>query len=685
MALVLTKGQKLTMDRLNKRDYDSIKQADITRLLSRVLDQKQSAEDLVPKVIDYEKVKFPQKTVKDIEKYLTKKIKQKDDRAMFREVISDYSSFETGGKETSSVTGGKETVTEVLPSRTKTTKTSGTDKQLNDLLDKLLDEGGGGDQKSTPTPFAGEGRKLTPDEPKSSETWLEYLDRQQKDVKGGLTDSEVKSIKTIYNKAMNTYAKKRKDRLNDPSKANVGGLKDSIAKTPFGDIDANAVADGISATAGTGTEVVADTLLTPILGPELASVVGKGAGKAIESLFDSIGNAWFDTSKYTPPLEKGEGSFIVGIDQDGNRDEGMWDTRNGKQIVEKGSYIDLAQHLSQVKASGAILQQLYNTAESLGELTKGESELIYNVSETLSRVASGKSKISYEQLGDLMKVTLSNLPKDVVDKSMPEIVKYGKEMSNVLGGQNQNKSIVDIGDSSDYGSTTEIETDTDLPTETETEPDEKEPEEKEPEEKEPEEKEPEPEEEIKEEIKETPLDDTSGNNLEDGFPRLRPKGVWGNTDELFIRKEENVQSSALISEMMNVEPAGWGNGSSNVLYKRNLVQDDMRYGRTFSMPPPEPSQSTKIPTIFKERTRPIMTPQYAPAMRPFQSVTWDPYSFGQFQEFGWNDRQPTVYPIENQEEAVNYYPHRINMTTGGEKPIVDQRSFNWIQNQRFLR
>ena len=32
MAVVLTRGQKLTLERLNKNDFEPIKQADITRL-----------------------------------------------------------------------------------------------------------------------------------------------------------------------------------------------------------------------------------------------------------------------------------------------------------------------------------------------------------------------------------------------------------------------------------------------------------------------------------------------------------------------------------------------------------------------------------------------------------------------------------------------------------------------------
>ena len=174
MAVVLTRGQKLTLERLNKNDFEPIKQADITRLLGKILDTESTAKEVVPKVIEYEKTKFPSKSVSDIQKYLTKKIKSKDDRIMFREVLSqgDYSSFPDVSKDTAQVKRNGKMFTEELPmgksgssSVKKPTKSSGTSSELDALLDKLLsDEGsepeGSEPEGSTSDPFSGVGRRI---------------------------------------------------------------------------------------------------------------------------------------------------------------------------------------------------------------------------------------------------------------------------------------------------------------------------------------------------------------------------------------------------------------------------------------------------------------------------------------------------------------------------------------------
>jgi len=460
--------------------------------------------------------------------------------------------------------------------------------------------------------------------------------------------------------------------------------KEKIAKIPIiGDISVNSVVDSVSSGLGTGSEVLTDTLLSPILGPEFASIIGKGIGGSIENIFDKIGNAYFDFSRYTPELANDESSFIRGINEDGTKEKGFYSTRDGKKIIGKLSNVDLAQHSNQLKQSGKLLQQLYTSAKSLGELTSGQSELIYNVSKTLESVLSGTSKISYDQLGELMKVSLENLPSNVINEYRQDIDNYSRQMrTEIQGGQNQNDSLIDMNYTDNLGLKQEVNADVDADVEQDKQLESETIEEinSDVTEKIPE-VEPEPQ---QTEIQEKALDDTSGNNLDDGFPRLRPKGKWGDTDKIFTRNPEEVQTATLISEAMNIEESGWGNGSSNPLYKRNLMDDDRRYGRTFSMPTPAPEQNTTIPSKFEKLTNPIWTSQLAPCMLRFQDVTWDPYSFQQFSEFGW-ENQPTVYPTVNEETNRNYYPYRINMQTGGEKQRVNNRDFNWIQNQRFTR
>lgn len=190
MAVVLTSGQKLTLERLNKNDFEPIKQADITRLLGKMLDTESTAKQVVPKVIEYEKTKFPSKSVSDIQKYITKKLKASDDRAMFREVLSqgDYSSFPDVTKEKGKGKVNQQMFTENLPPQKITggakgapSKPNGSSSELDTLLDKLLS---GGDPDSVHVeaekkdPFSGPGRTVggdvVPSEPGQPSTGLDF-------------------------------------------------------------------------------------------------------------------------------------------------------------------------------------------------------------------------------------------------------------------------------------------------------------------------------------------------------------------------------------------------------------------------------------------------------------------------------------------------------------------------------
>jgi hypothetical protein len=152
MSLTLTRGQQLTLDRLDKEDYKSIKQADVTRLLNKTLDSRVTAEDVIPKVMKYEQVKFPKKSDDEIQKYITKKLKGKTDREMFREVM--------GG---SSDSKGESKIDDYAPSKLgkdggglkKPAVPNGSSAELEKLLEQLM----GGDETSS-DPFAGKGTRV---------------------------------------------------------------------------------------------------------------------------------------------------------------------------------------------------------------------------------------------------------------------------------------------------------------------------------------------------------------------------------------------------------------------------------------------------------------------------------------------------------------------------------------------
>ena len=154
--LILTKGQEQTISRLKSSSWDVIRPGDITRLLPKLLDSKPKSEELIPKIVEYERIKNPSKSIQWIEKVLDKKLKATADKTMLREVLAqgDYSSFPDVSKPS------KRTVTESLPSGDRSSfpdvtkskkKKSGTDAKLQETLDKILS----GSVKETP--FQGKG------------------------------------------------------------------------------------------------------------------------------------------------------------------------------------------------------------------------------------------------------------------------------------------------------------------------------------------------------------------------------------------------------------------------------------------------------------------------------------------------------------------------------------------------
>jgi hypothetical protein len=160
MAQILTRLQQDTVSRLKSNDWGAIKQSDVTRLLSKILDSKEQSVDLIPKVIEYEKVTHPQKDIKWIEKYISGKLKSKPDRIMFKEVLKsgDYSSIPDKKKKQPVVPS---TIQEQAPlsdfstMKDSKTKKTGTDEQLNKVLESILNN-----KIETKESFQGQGRTV---------------------------------------------------------------------------------------------------------------------------------------------------------------------------------------------------------------------------------------------------------------------------------------------------------------------------------------------------------------------------------------------------------------------------------------------------------------------------------------------------------------------------------------------
>jgi hypothetical protein len=350
-----------------------------------------------------------------------------------------------------------------------------------------------------------------------------------------------------------------------------------------------------------------------------------------------------------------------------------YDYRLRKVKLTEDSNID-KHDFSKIQGVASLVDRMLREASSAKDLTNSQIEEIYDIHNTLLKASRGSKNISYKQLGQL----LNFLPQDM-------ITKYGGEdwsdkitsLTKELGPQ--------VSGDSDLSSSLKVQTSTGDQTKTEEEPKEEEPEE--------ETKEEDPKEEPKEEdkppdkppdvpkkeipiIKEKPLDTGVSN-----FSTLRPRMEWGGTDSMFFRKKDEVAQANLIAESMTMDPQGWGNGPDNPLYKRNLIQDDMRYGRTFSMPKPPEDDPLELPSKFIQMTQPIMVSQYAPTDRTLDDSGRDPYLFGQYQTFTPSYTQ-TVYPAVEQKVLVNEFPYVADLETGGETQEV--KLYNYLQNLRFV-
>ena len=90
----LTKLNQQTVFRLKNNDYSNLTQASVTNVLKKIIKDKNSSTELIPKVIEYEKIKNPSKDIVWIEKYITSKLPLQD-KKVFREILKDgdYSSF----------------------------------------------------------------------------------------------------------------------------------------------------------------------------------------------------------------------------------------------------------------------------------------------------------------------------------------------------------------------------------------------------------------------------------------------------------------------------------------------------------------------------------------------------------------------------------------------------------------
>jgi hypothetical protein len=164
--LILTNKQQKTVSRLKSSSWNEIKPLDISLLIPKIINNKKESGELIPKIVEYEKIKNPTKSIQWIEKVLDKKLKTKDDKKTLHEILldGDYSSFPATDKPAKKKGLNANPITNI-------TKKSGSDQQLNDKLDSILKSSV---IKETPA-FGGPGTKLSDvDKEKNTDTSIDF-------------------------------------------------------------------------------------------------------------------------------------------------------------------------------------------------------------------------------------------------------------------------------------------------------------------------------------------------------------------------------------------------------------------------------------------------------------------------------------------------------------------------------
>jgi hypothetical protein len=341
---------------------------------------------------------------------------------------------------------------------------------------------------------------------------------------------------------------------------------------------------------------------------------------------------------------------------------------------------------------------LIKKAKSLKQLTTAQAEESYDINESLKSIMKGESTMTYDDIYKINSHLVDSFGPEVMKTALPDLQPFYDTIDRLLAEQFPGDTKLDVTPDTTYKA--EVET----------------------------QDKPKIGDKLGEETKETedtkPTDpdkpeskDTGKNSLVkeervevgqyDKFPRLRGRLQWGGTDELFIRKPEEVKNADIYAEMMSVNPEGWYNGAGNKLYLANQKTDAMRYGSTFQLPY-NPKEYTPNPKYFNTRQssanmrkqfsyhnestddsfnelqQPVFVPQNAP-MDGFKYAR-DPYDIGQFQRPTSKEFR-TTYPVEQQQEYHNFFPYVRNAETGGLPQVVQGgNSHNeYVIQQRFTR
>lgn len=329
------------------------------------------------------------------------------------------------------------------------------------------------------------------------------------------------------------------------------------------------------------------------------------------------------------------------------KEKAKYEQKIGKASLERDGKVDYEKSKSYIENSKQLTKELLQKAVESGKLTREMTEKIYDEWDMFNQIESGDVELTYAQLETLQSKLIDTIPKDVlrensdmVNKFMEDNIDYiksGWEGDSDLGNFDW---LADKLAEGQGGETDGFDPKTGKPAEKKIQP------------------------------KQKPQAEA----------RYRYRGRWGNEDEIFKRTDEEIDRRNLIIEVQRLRE---DINTTNKLIQSRIKTEQMRFDRTFSMPPPPDSTIKPLPNKFLQNHRAIFQPAVIQnSIRPFEQNSRDEAYYGQYQ--AW---QPTIPESTSRRELLTnqlIFPSVTDLATGGEqKEIAPPSQFNWIENQRF--
>jgi len=420
-----------------------------------------------------------------------------------------------------------------------------------------------------------------------------------------------------------------------------------------------------------GIEEVLDNTIGDV--PIIGDIIEKGLLDVFDWAVTAQAKAQADQGK----LDMDEFQEITYEDDDGQMITDDVTHKNDPDYLpnfQKNYVFDSNFHKQSLLASRNLLKKILKG----GELDYYDTESYEKLKNVFQDVIDNKKDYSYDTITKLQRQMITMMPQDIRDEYSEDLQKFLSSVETSYKRKNDWRGVINFGDDLVDELRTALDSPPDDPDPTKTKTDTIDPDDDDDDDDDEGDEEEEDDDEVKESKIEPKAKPSSGGQNVEGEPRYRWRGEFGNTDEVFFRDESEIAKRNLVIEMMNLKETIENN---NELMKRQQITYDLRYGKTYPMPRPEPIQNTQPSQQWRQMTQPIMIPQYVPTMRPFNQNARDESSFGQYQ--GWTTAYPDL--INTRETMANplINPSNADIVTHGIAQELSRGKVDWITNERW--